>query len=556
MCLGNVKRLEFSRRMEMMERPIVIINFCGIVGNFTKEQIFSDSKVKFVIRGGSALALQYFWSYFQVVLFLHSDSKNYTNKIREWLKVHNIMVDAIYRKKSQDNSYEQWYTQIFKDFNITSSKSISTRVLVISSFDLDSNVLKNDLELKSLLSKEGRKLVRGLYFTMNSKLESSDLTAPLDVNNSSKKSILDMPLTLLFPNILSDTGDELSMLSIFKIVITIALLSLKDRTMSAKSSKLLGLREVDVKINKRLLGIDFSFAWSSPQSIDNDFAEGTYDEQSFKEAVSELEAHRFSKPNMNMSESINTSFEMNRTTKFWSSDEETSDHDSWSSWSNVPHNKLVNQALKLPKQQLKNNTLCEASIAKVNWLIGYEEVSSKGHFNCLSLNTSILATQAVKYSQDIIRCHAHKQKRDEKLHEMINDELNDEGFYKSKWIQMTNLVSNILKSSGAVCNPLQSMAARNIRHFENVRKEILDPIRNRLEDTKKQEQFEKEKEIVNDHKHFLNEISKYKTIKNKILAFGFSDQNKDTFWRIEKEKEDVVLDEEFNLLKWFFSRAK
>ena len=540
----------------MMERPIVIINFCGIVGNFTKEQIFSDSKVKFVIRGDSASALQYFWSYFQVVLFLHSDSKNYTNKIREWLKTNNIMVDAIYRKKNQDNSYEQWYTQIFKDFNITSPKSISLRVLVISSFDLDWNMLNSNLELKTLLSKEGRKLVRGLYFTMNSKLESSDLTTPLDLNNNSRKSILDMPLTLLFPNVLSDTGDELSMLSIFKIVMTIALLSLKDGSANWKNSKLLSLRESDIKINKRLLGIDFSFAWSSPQAIDNYFVEGIWDEQSFKEAVSELDAQRFSKPNMNMSESMNNSFEMNRTTKICSSDEETSDHDSWSSWSNVPHNKLVNQALKLPKQQLKNSTLCEASLAKVNWLTGYEEISSKGHFNCLSLNTSILATQAAKYSKDIIKCHTHKQMRDEKLQEMINAELNDEGYYKSKCIQMTNLVSNILKNSGAVCNPLQSMAARNIRHFEDVRKEILDPIRNRLEDTKKQEQFEKEKEIVNDHKQFLNEISKYKVIKNKILAFGFSDQNKDIFWRIEKEKEDVILDEEFNLLKWFFSRAK
>ncbi len=118
----NVKRLEFSRRMEMMERPIIIINFWGIIGNFSKEQLFSDNKVKFVIRGGSASALQMFCSYFQVVLFLHSDSKKYTSKIREWLKIHSIMVDAIYRRKNQDNSYEQWYTQIFKDFNITNPK--------------------------------------------------------------------------------------------------------------------------------------------------------------------------------------------------------------------------------------------------------------------------------------------------------------------------------------------------------------------------------------------------------------------------------------------------
>ena len=551
----NVKRLEFSRRMEMMEKPIIIINFWGIIGNFSKEQLFSDNKVKFVIRGGSASALQMFCSYFQVILFLHSDSKKYTSKIREWLKSHNIMVDAIYRRKSQDNSYEQWYTQIFKDFNITSPKSISMRVLVISSLDLDGNTINNDTELKTILSKEGRKLVRGLYFTLNSKLESSDLTAPLDINIP-KKSAMDMPLTLLFPNVLSDYGEELSMFSIFKIVMTIALLSLKDGSANSKNSKLLSLREADIKIQRKYLGIDFSFSWSSPQAIDNYFVDGTNDEQSFKDAVIEAENHKFAKPSMNMSESMNNSFEMNRTTKICSSDEETSDHDSWSSCSNIPHNKLVNQALRLPKQQAKNSTLNEASLAKVNWLIGYEEISSKRHFSWLSLNTSILATQAIKYSQNIIKWFEEKQQRDEKLQEMLDAEINDEGFYKSKWVQMTSLVSNILKSSGAVWNPLQSMAARNIRHFENVRKEILDPIRNRKEDAKKQEQFEKEKEIVNDHKQFLNEIHKYKAIKNKILAFGFTEKNKDIFWRVDREKEDVILEEEFNLLKWFFSRAK
>jgi hypothetical protein len=36
----NTKRIEFSRRMHMMDRPIVIIKFEGIVGHFHKERIW------------------------------------------------------------------------------------------------------------------------------------------------------------------------------------------------------------------------------------------------------------------------------------------------------------------------------------------------------------------------------------------------------------------------------------------------------------------------------------------------------------------------------------
>lgn len=36
----NTKRIDFSRRMHMMDRPIVIITFDGIIGHFHKEKIW------------------------------------------------------------------------------------------------------------------------------------------------------------------------------------------------------------------------------------------------------------------------------------------------------------------------------------------------------------------------------------------------------------------------------------------------------------------------------------------------------------------------------------
>jgi hypothetical protein len=50
----------------------------------------------------------------------------------------------------------------------------------------------------------------------------------------------------------------------------------------------------------------------------------------------------------------------------------------------------------------------------------------------------------------------------------------------------------------------------------------------------------------------LNKASKYKRVNSHILAFGFSDNTKELFWRVEKDKEELVNDEEFDLLKWFF----
>ena len=67
-----------------------------------------------------------------------------------------------------------------------------------------------------------------------------------------------------------------------------------------------------------------------------------------------------------------------------------------------------------------------------------------------------------------------KAKRDEKIIELLPEDAEaEERFYKSKAVNITNMIGSIIKNTGVLGNPLQSMTARNIRHFENVRKKIL-----------------------------------------------------------------------------------
>ena len=48
----------------------------------------------------------------------------------------------------------------------------------------------------------------------------------------------------------------------------------------------------------------------------------------------------------------------------------------------------------------------------------------------------------------------------------------------------------------------------------------------------------------------LSQASKYKRVNNYILAFGFSIKTKELFLKAEKDKEEIVNDEEFDLIKY------
>lgn len=145
-------------------------------------------------------------------------------KIKEWLKNKRVLVDAIYGKKQENEDIEGDYAQIYNDFNIVNSKNIAKSIVIINSVDIDTPTIPSNHQLeKTIFDQLGGTVVSGLPHTINchSTFTEKNLTS------IEPKSMLDMPLTLLFPNILSENGDNISMISIFKIVISVAYLSLK-----------------------------------------------------------------------------------------------------------------------------------------------------------------------------------------------------------------------------------------------------------------------------------------------------------------------------------------
>lgn len=216
------------------------------------------------------------------------------------------------------------------------------------------------------------------------------------------------------------------------------------------------------------------------------------DEEASTTILSDSETKKVSLRNFKNSESANNSFEFNQTAKMTSSDDDTSPHDSCASIHTLGNDKSLildttkqhyNIILNTRENKMKasrvasNKTLNEASLSKVNWLTGFEEASTKQLFDCLWLRTGkVHEIVKRKYSETVHR-NTLKRIRDQELESMLCDkDVSEEVYNKSVSNQITTMVSGILKNAGVICNPIQSMVARNIRHFENVRKQLLEPV--------------------------------------------------------------------------------
>jgi hypothetical protein len=286
----NTKRIAFTRRMNMMDRPIIVISFEGIIGDFQKENIWSDKNYKLITRGNASAGLKLFWNYFQVVLYFKKTHKKNILKVKEWLKTRSILVDAIYGRKATDDNIQEDYAQVYNDFNIVSSKNIAKSIIVINSLDIDNSKISTNLELEKIIFNKNNGLtVSGLPYTINWQQSWKVVEA-----HWKPKSMLDMPLSLLFPNILTDWGDDLSMISIFKVVISIAFLSLKDYSENFKYSNLKLLKESDVKLQRQFLGLDLTNVCQKSYSTDNLLQETKWDEEASTTILSDSETKKVS----------------------------------------------------------------------------------------------------------------------------------------------------------------------------------------------------------------------------------------------------------------------
>ena len=317
----------------MMDKPIVIIKFEGIIGEIHKERIWSEkSNFKLITRGGAVNGLKLFSAYFQVVLFVQKSTKN-IQKIKEWTKSKGLVLDAIYSKKGEDRNIAEDFAQIYNDFNVVNPKTIAKSVIVISWVNIDSWSIKNNIEFEQFLFDKTQGMIcTGFPYTINCRPDIEDTSSKVsESNHVPTKSKLDMPLTLLFPHILTEGGDDLSMISIFKTVITVALLSLKEYSDSLKHVDLNFLKESDVKFQKQFLGLDITRVCERSSSCDALLVEPIGDEEVSTTIFSESESKKMSFRKNRFKKSINNSFDLNLANKIASSDEDTSDHDSWSS---------------------------------------------------------------------------------------------------------------------------------------------------------------------------------------------------------------------------------
>jgi len=154
---------------------------------------------------------------------------------------------------------------------------------------------------------------------------------------SKPKSMLDMPLSLLFPNLLSERGEDISMISIFKVVISIAFLSLKRQYISKENIEVNGNIE---KLQRQFLGFDLTNVFPRSQSVDNLLKDHKYEEEASTTIFSDSEVkvgHQFKAP-----DSLNNSFEVNNSGKINYSDDETSGKDSCSSLKTLGNDKSNN----------------------------------------------------------------------------------------------------------------------------------------------------------------------------------------------------------------------
>jgi hypothetical protein len=575
----NTKRVEFCRRMHMMDRPIVIIHFEGIIGNFHKERIWSEKNFKLITRGCAINGLRMFWTYFQVVIFIRKNLKKNIAKIKDWLKLKGVSFDAIYCTKYPHDAIEEDYAQIYNDFGIASSKQIAKRIIVINSVDIDSMNIESNSELeKTIFDKQNVGVIFGLPYTI------SVHTSTSPVPSSKPKSLLDQPLTLLLPSLLHSRADtkvgvsdsDLSMISLFKILISIAFLSLKEYSENFKYSNLQFLKESDVKLHRQFLGLDLTNVCHRSNSWDALLKDNKLSSNGWR--IERYPTNSGNRCDEEVSTTILSESNPKRITQKESFEGSQDDegNESCESAHTVGDRKEIGiiKNSKAHNKGITQKTLNEASLSKVNWMIGFEEASSKKLFDCLWLWTKKVSDIVVKRNKNTVRLQKLKQARDQKIEEMLCDqEITEEEYNKNKSIQITTMVSGILKESGILGNPIQSMMARNIRHFETVRRQHRAAIleqkgkieckwewnSNNSGNVEKTDGLQPNKDSCecakqNKYDAYLSviQVGRFKHINNPILAFGFTQNSKQLFWKVEKDREEIVNEEDFDLLKWFF----
>ena len=126
-------RLCLERRADMGERPLLIVHFAGVVGDFFSPEVWT-SPAELFLRPGWVKGIHALQQCMQVALFIDLPRGRF-EKLRQALRNSGVRVDAVYRQRKRSILFEQNYAQTLSDFGLCTLSS--SHVMVLSALQLD-----------------------------------------------------------------------------------------------------------------------------------------------------------------------------------------------------------------------------------------------------------------------------------------------------------------------------------------------------------------------------------------------------------------------------------
>lgn len=155
-------RLCLDRRPDMSERPLLIVHFAGVLGDFFSPEVWTAS-VELFLRPGWVKGMRALQQCVQVALFIDLPRGRF-EKLRQALRNSGVRVDAVYRQRKRSILFEQNYAQTISDFGLCAVSS--SHVMVLSALQLDQTEIETrrnwDLLYDQSLSSHRRICTYGL----------------------------------------------------------------------------------------------------------------------------------------------------------------------------------------------------------------------------------------------------------------------------------------------------------------------------------------------------------------------------------------------------------
>ncbi|CDW77596.1 UNKNOWN [Stylonychia lemnae] len=481
----RTKREYFGRRMSSIDKPIIVITFQGVIGDFIRSQLFISAKdpdqqstiQNLQIRIGAVQGLKFLCKNFQVVIINNVErsyittSKDILERMQQLLQQNDICVDAIYSINHKNKNEEficEDYRQIYIDFNLNSMKKVQEKVVFIHPLDIDWMGCLEEIKIDKMgyflfdySCNPPKPLVRGLPLSVNYHYN-KDESLKNETNSNH------MPLVLLVPNpkgSYSYQSTTLSFISVVKTLMSIAALSQnKNKTLVVDFQKLIGIKEWDITIQNNVLSFNLSTDLLSNQDIlaqkDDDY-ETTCTSSNGNNQENLGRLHKQMKSFHQLSQN---SFEMQS--------------NQYRSPSSNSEEKVKNKGIDF-EQSSRVFQLNDAFFQNINWN-KYIEVNSQvpegGQrlFGSRIVQTDLLSRYLKSKLEDHKKQNEAREVRIDLLKTQKQTPLKIPSLtgQQNKAQKVFSNIYEILKDKRSNGNPLSNMMNRNLRAFETIKNDL------------------------------------------------------------------------------------